>query len=111
MEKQNRVAYIADMVGSISFILMVVYTFICVLVVISMIAEGDGEEVLMSLPWMIGVLVGGLLESGLCFVIGEIVQLLDDCSRFLFEGVKLLRKGSNDNPNTDKLYDEKLPEL
>ncbi len=110
MEKKNKVASIAYVVGSVSFGIMMIYAFVCLLIIISMIAEGDGDEVLISLPWMIGVLVGGFAESGICFVISEVVQLLDDSSKYLSECVKYLKKGHN-KASTEKLYNEELPEL
>lgn len=110
MNKTNKVADVAGVVGAISFAIVVVYTLISVLFIISMLLDGYEEEVLYSLPWRIAVLAGGLVEASICFVIAEVVQLLDDSNRFLSQCVKLLKKRSEEE-NTEKLYDENLPEL
>lgn len=109
MEKSNKVAYVAYIVGSVSLIIMVFYTIISVLFVISRIADGYGDQVLWSLPWRLGILCGGFAETGICFIIAEVVQILDDSNRYLSQCVKFLKKSQNEN--TEKLYDEKLPEL
>ena len=111
MKKQNKVANIAYNVGVSSFVIMVSYAIISVLVVISMIADGDEDEALMVIPWLLGILTGGLAETGICFVIAEVVEKLDDINRCLYESLTLLRKSSNDRENAAKLYDDKLPEL
>lgn len=111
MKKQNKVAYIAYCAGVISFCIMMLYVLVCFIDSMNSIDVGDGEEVIASLPWMLGVLVGGLAETGICFVIAEVVEKLDDINRCLYESLTLLRKSSNDRENAAKLYDEKLPEL
>lgn len=110
MEKTNKVARIAHTIGRFSFVIMMVCTFICVAIVVAMIADGDEDEALMFLPWVCGVLVGGFAETGICFVISEIVQLLDNSSKYLAECVHYLRKGNN-KASTEKIYNEELPEL
>ena len=110
MGKSNRVAYVAYNVGVISFAIMIIYAFISVMVIISMILEGDGDEALIYLPLLVGLLIGGLAETGICFVISEIVQLLDDANRHLSKCVNCLEKGHN-RDSTEKLYNEELPEL
>lgn len=111
MNKSNKVAYVAYNIGVVSFVIMVFYTLMSMLVVISSIVDGYEEEVLYSLPWRIGLLAGGLAETGICFVIAEVVQILDDSSRYLSQCVKFLRKKSEEDENKEKLYDEKLPEI
>ena len=110
MERKNEIASIAYKVGIISFVVVVCYVFISLIGVLEMFDNGYGEEAIMSLPLRIGILICGLAETGICFVISEIVQLLDDSSKCLSKCVSYL-KNSQNKDSTENLYSEELPEL